>query len=238
MRALAFLISLTLCSASAFANNLPAFTDGNYQKEVLDASKTKPVVVKFWAVWCPACRAYEPIFEAVAAKMGGQFVFGTADADETPLFKAAVGLNVLPTTVLFQDGKPARMKTGAMSETELMAFLSGQDPGDAADPAGGGGGASPEVVAQIQSAIQQGLAQGNVAITADAWKALKAGDRIFGFDAGGRHVIKILLVKKVGDELYVKITEPDKESAGGIYKYDHFMLTHQSWVVQGLIQKK
>lgn len=209
-------------------SNLPAFTDANYQQEIIEASKEKPVVVKYWASWCGPCRRYEPIFATVAKIKGSDFIFGTSDTDENPQLYAMSDGHAIPHTALFLNGKLERSKTGILSEGELIAFLEGKN----ADP--------PQVRSRFRSnAKQAALAQGDVFISRKAWRELQAGDEIYGTDPSGHnHSIKVIKVIEARDEVYAVITHVDSDEINGGFKWGHFMNTHQAWSVGGLIRRK
>ena len=68
--------------------NVRQFTDSNFQSEVLDSDK--PVLVDFWAQWCPPCRALGPIVDSVADELVGKVKVGKVNTDENPGLAARV----------------------------------------------------------------------------------------------------------------------------------------------------
>ncbi len=94
-----------------------------FEREVLEASKTLPVVVDFWAPWCAPCRALTPILEKLAAEFGGRFKLVKVNSDENQELAAAFGVRSIPDVMAFRDGKPAAHFLGAQPESQVRAFI-------------------------------------------------------------------------------------------------------------------
>ncbi len=101
------------------------FTDENFEAEVIEASKTKPVLVDFFAEWCAPCKMQAPIIEEVAAAIGDKAVVGKADTDHTQSYAMKYGVRSIPTLILFKDGAPAQIMVGMQSKEALMGLLEG-----------------------------------------------------------------------------------------------------------------
>jgi putative thioredoxin len=95
----------------------------DFEREVLEASKTQPVVVDFWAPWCAPCRALKPILEKLAAEYGGRFKLVKVNSDENQELAAAFGVRSIPDVMAFRDGKPAAHFLGAQPESQVRAFI-------------------------------------------------------------------------------------------------------------------
>jgi putative thioredoxin len=95
----------------------------DFEREVLEASKTLPVVVDFWAPWCAPCRALKPILEKLAAEYGGRFKLVKVNSDENQELAAAFGVRSIPDVMAFRDGKPAAHFLGALPESQVRAFV-------------------------------------------------------------------------------------------------------------------
>jgi putative thioredoxin len=95
----------------------------DFEREVLEASKTLPVVVDFWAPWCAPCRALKPILEKLAAEFGGRFKLVKVNSDENQELAAAFGVRSIPDVMAFRDGKPAAHFLGAQPESQVRAFI-------------------------------------------------------------------------------------------------------------------
>ena len=96
-------------------------TDQSFQSAVLD-SKT-PVMVDFWAEWCGPCRQIAPALEELANEYEGKLTVAKVNIDENPQVPTKYGVRGIPTLMLFKNGNIEATKVGALSKSQLTAFI-------------------------------------------------------------------------------------------------------------------
>jgi thioredoxin len=96
-------------------------TDSSFDTDVIGAGT--PVVVDFWAEWCGPCRMIAPALEEIATEMDGSVTIAKLDIDNNQNTAIKYGVRSIPTLILFKDGKPAAMKVGAASKTDLKNWI-------------------------------------------------------------------------------------------------------------------
>ena len=95
----------------------------SFEREVLEASSTMPVVVDFWAPWCAPCRALGPLLEKLEREYAGRFKLVKVNSDENQELAAAFNVRSIPYVVAFRDRKPVAQFLGALPEPQLRAFI-------------------------------------------------------------------------------------------------------------------
>ncbi|MEO6626513.1 MAG: thioredoxin TrxA [Burkholderiaceae bacterium] len=99
-------------------------SDGDFEAEVLQSSQ--PVLVDYWAEWCGPCKMIAPILDEVATGYEGKLQVAKMNVDENRDIPAKFGIRGIPTLMLFKNGQLAATKVGAMSKSQLTAFIDQQ----------------------------------------------------------------------------------------------------------------
>lgn len=132
-------------------------TDATFMADVVEQSKTVPVIVDFWATWCGPCKTLGPAIEAAVAKANGKVKLVKIDVDRNQVYAGQLRVQSIPTVYAFWQGQPVDGFQGAIPPSQIeefvtkMAALAGPDE----DEAG-----LEEAVAVAESMLAEGDAAG------------------------------------------------------------------------------
>lgn len=96
-------------------------TDASFETDVLKADG--PVLVDYWAPWCGPCKMVAPILDELASEYQGRLTIVKVNVDENPATAQKFGVRGIPTLSLFKSGNVEATKVGALSKSQLTAFL-------------------------------------------------------------------------------------------------------------------
>jgi len=96
-------------------------SDSSFDADVLQANE--PVLVDYWAEWCGPCKMIAPILEEAAVQYKGKLTIAKLNVDDNNATAAKYGIRGIPTLMLFKNGQVVATKVGALSKSQLTAFL-------------------------------------------------------------------------------------------------------------------
>ena len=103
------------------SNLIKHISDASFEADVLQS--TQPVLVDYWAEWCGPCKMIAPILDEMATTYTGKLQITKMNVDENREIPAQFGIRGIPTLMLFKDGKLAATKVGALSKSQMAAFI-------------------------------------------------------------------------------------------------------------------
>lgn len=98
------------------------FTDADFEKEVIESDL--PVLVDFWASWCPPYKMVEPVIKDLAEEYNGRLKIGKLNVDQNPQMASRYVIQGVPTFIVFDSGKVRQRRTGVQSKAQLEEMLS------------------------------------------------------------------------------------------------------------------
>jgi len=103
------------------SNSIVHLSGETFQTEVIES--TIPVLVDYWAEWCGPCKMIAPILDELVAEYDGKLKIAKLNIDENQEIPSKYGVRGIPTLMIFKDGNPEATKVGALSKSQLTAFI-------------------------------------------------------------------------------------------------------------------
>lgn len=103
------------------SENISHISDDNFEQEVLQSEQ--PVLVDYWAEWCSPCKMIAPILVEIAGEYEGKLKIAKLNIDDNPNTPPKYGIRGIPTLMIFKNGNAEATKVGALSKSQLTAFI-------------------------------------------------------------------------------------------------------------------
>jgi len=103
------------------SNDIVYVTDDSFEQEVLESDI--PVLVDYWAEWCGPCKMIAPILDEIVGDYTGKLKIAKLNIDENSATPPKYGIRGIPTLMIFKDGDVEATKVGALSKSQLTAFI-------------------------------------------------------------------------------------------------------------------
>ena len=112
-----------LFNAPASADLIKDSDTKRFKADVLDASKSVPVLVDFWAPWCGPCRMIAPIMDELSTEMAGKATIAKLDIEKAQTTTSSLGVTSIPTIIIFKNGKEVNRVVGVKDKETLKSLL-------------------------------------------------------------------------------------------------------------------
>jgi len=105
------------------AEGIQAVTDASFETDVIEASKTQPVMVDFWADWCRPCKMLTPTIEEIAVEHAGKLKVVKLNVDDNMNVPGKFSIRGIPTLLVFKGGQVADQIVGAVPKEQIVKIL-------------------------------------------------------------------------------------------------------------------
>ena len=143
-------------------------SEATFMQDIVEASKTKPVIVDFWAPWCGPCKTLGPQLEEAVKAANGAVTMAKVNVDENQMIAGQMQVQSIPTVFAFVNGQPVDGFQGAVSASEIKAFVERV-------VAANGGEAENGLDSAVQSAEQM-LEEGDFEVALETFSAILQED--------------------------------------------------------------
>ena len=103
------------------SNTITHLTDETFEEEVLQSNM--PILVDYWAPWCEPCKMIAPILDSLSAEYAGKLKISKLNIDDNQKTPQKYGVRGIPTLMIFKNGNVEATKVGALSKSQLTAFI-------------------------------------------------------------------------------------------------------------------
>ena len=103
------------------SNSISHLTDETFEEEVLQSSM--PILVDYWAPWCEPCKMIAPILDSLSAEYAGKLKISKLNIEDNQKTPQKYGVRGIPTLMIFKNGNVEATKVGALSKSQLTAFI-------------------------------------------------------------------------------------------------------------------
>src|SRR5882672_2321431 len=156
----------------AAAADLVKESDQNkFAKDVLEASRTVPVIVDFWAPWCGPCKTLQPIIEKVVKAAKGAVKLVKINIDQNQMLAQQLRIQSIPAVYAFFGGRPVDGFMGAVPESQVQAFVD-----KLVQSTGGAAGGEAEQLAELLEHAKTAVAEGDVTTAAQIYSEILGAD--------------------------------------------------------------
>ena len=111
----------TFTGEETLSDKIVYVTDATFEQEIVNAEG--PVLVDYWADWCGPCKMIAPILDEIAEEYDGKLKVAKLNIDENPNTPPKYGIRGIPTLMIFKNGNIEATKVGAVSKSQLAAFI-------------------------------------------------------------------------------------------------------------------
>ncbi|MDP4822654.1 MAG: thioredoxin, partial [Aestuariivirgaceae bacterium] len=170
--------------------------------DVIEASKTVPVIVDFWAPWCGPCKQLGPQLEKLVRSENGKVRMVKINVDENQELAGQMRVQSIPAVFAFSGGQPVDGFMGALPESQLKQFI-------ARLLSQGGAGATDELAAMLQAAAQA-VTDGDIGMAGDLYAAILQADRENVEAIAGLAMVRFTLGDLAGAEATLTLVPPAK----------------------------
>lgn len=116
-----FRLTFGFLEKPSVSDKIIELSDDNFEEEVLKSDL--PVLVDYWAEWCGPCKMIAPVLEEVAEDYAGRLKVAKLNIDDNPDTPPNYGIRGIPTLMLFKNGEVEATRVGAVSKSQLTAFI-------------------------------------------------------------------------------------------------------------------